>query len=156
MDHALHTWTLSLTQLRRLRFPGFKPPSGGEQSPEMQNDVARTALAALALYAFALQQERGYWLRSRCELLAEGPAKLEILGDVITNPAIGSAADIRKELLDPAIEHAEKIGVRWEKSVIRLTPSEELTKLVELSDARGAEEEGESDDQAASDASLED
>jgi hypothetical protein len=32
-------------------------------------------------------------------------------------------------------------GAGWEKKVVRLTPTEELKKLVELSDVRRAEEE---------------
>jgi CRISPR-associated protein Csb1 len=151
MDHALHTWTLSLTQLRRLRFPGFKAPNG-EPSIEMQNEAARTVLAALALYTLALQQERGYWLRSRCELIREGQVKLEIVGGVPGDIDISNPEVVRKKLLEPAVEHAEQLGVCWKKTVTVLTPSEELKRLVELSDARGAEEEGESDNQAASDA----
>jgi CRISPR-associated protein Csb1 len=158
MDYALHTWTLSLTQLRRLRFPRFKAPKGErstEAQTEAQNEAARTVLAALALYALALQRGRGYWLRSRCELIPEQQASLEILGDASRDFDIGNPDDVRKILLKPAIEWAKELGVCWEKTVIRLTPTAELRKLVELSDALGPMEEDEANNQAASDAGPE-
>lgn len=133
MAYALHTWTLSLTQLRRLRFPGLG--SGGDVS----ND-ARTALAALALYGLALQHERGCWLRSRCELIPEGPVTLELVGSGDGRSfALPSAKDIREKLLQPALNKAT-----WEKKIFRLTPSKQLAELVKRSDAMGASEEAES------------
>ncbi|MCI0419471.1 MAG: type I-U CRISPR-associated RAMP protein Csb1/Cas7u [Acidobacteria bacterium] len=144
MEYALHTWTLSLTQLRRLRFPAQAPKSESEASPEEQpdryNHAVRTVLAALALYALALQNERGYWLRSRCELIPEGELKLELLRSSSSEFSLGSAKDVREKLLEPAIEEAEKLGLIWEKKVVCLTLTEELKKLVELSDVRRVEE----------------
>jgi CRISPR-associated protein Csb1 len=137
MEYALHTWTLSLTQLRRLRFPVEKSTDKTQDC----NAAARTVLAALALYALALQNERGYWLRSRCELIPEGETKLELLGSTSTDFSLGSAQDVRKNLFEPALEEAEKLGLPWEKKVVRLTPTEELKKLVALSDAPRLEEE---------------
>ena len=48
---------------------------------------------------------------------------------------------MRENLFEPALEEAEKLGLTWEKKVVRLTPTEELKKLVERSDARRMEEE---------------
>ena len=145
MEYALHTWTLSLTQLRRLRFPAQASKGESEASPnaklDKRNDAARTVLAALALYALALQNERGYWLRSRCELIPEGELNLELLGGSSPEFTLGSTRDVREKLLEPAIDEAEELGLTWEKKVVRLTPTEELKKLVELRDARRQEEE---------------
>jgi hypothetical protein len=62
-------------------------------------------------------------------------------------------------LLTPAIKQAEELGVCWEKSVIRLTPTEELKKLVELSDALGpskdSDADADADDQVTLDAGAE-
>jgi CRISPR-associated protein Csb1 len=145
VEYALHTWTLSLTQLRRLRFPAQAPKGESEASPEAQpdrrNHAARTVLAALSLYALALQNECGYWLRSRCELIPEGELKLELLGSSSAEFSLGSAKNVREKLLEPAIEEAENLGLTWEKKVVRLTPTEELKKLVELSDSPRSEVE---------------
>ncbi len=139
MAYALHTWTLSLTQLRRLRFP-----VEGKHNND-PNNAARTVLAALALYAFALQQERGWWLRSRCELIPEGSLMLEFVGRSTSSESVtlGSAEDVREKLLNPAIAGAKNYGLEWEARVIRLTPTEKLAKLVRLSDALQVSEEAE-------------
>jgi CRISPR-associated protein Csb1 len=137
MEYALHTWTLSLTQLRRLRFP----VKGSADKAQDRNAAARTVLAALALYALALQNDRGYWLRSRCELIPEGRPMLELLGGTVEECDLPAAAVVREKLLDPAITEAETVGLRWEKKVVCLTPAEELKKLVLLSDARVPAEE---------------
>jgi CRISPR-associated protein Csb1 len=143
MAYALHTWTLSLTQLRRLRFP-----VSGEFN-ENRNNAARTVLAALAIYALALQHAHGCWLRSRCDLVPiaaaeNGAAVLEQIN------ADGTAADFAfpsvqtaKQLLAGALGGAEsgaEAEIGWEKRVIRLTPTEQLRRLVELSDGRQPEE----------------
>jgi len=130
MDHALHTWTLSLTQLRRLRFPI------GDKCTDEGNDCARTAVAALALYALALQQEHGYWLRSRCELVPANGFELEIVGGTHSGPyGLGTAEKVRKELFKPAYDAACNAKLPWENRVIRLTPSPQLAELVRRSDA---------------------
>lgn len=162
LPYALHTWTLSLTQLRRLRFP-----VNGDHN-DARNEAARTVLAALALYALALLRDKGYWLRSRCELIPQAggpgcPAVLELIkADGTTeNFAIPTAKDA-KMLLQEACKKAgeafspnsgETRSTRgeettntetlpnpgWEQRVIRLTPTEKLKKLVEASDRLTAE-----------------
>lgn len=155
MAYALHTWTLSLTQLRRLRFPVKEnaegrtvddTPSerqdntGSGPSKEQRDEAARTVLAALALYALAFQQERGYWLRSRCELVPEGSLLLEQVGGSGGTFFLGTTRHTRT-ILDEAIRSAETLGLTWSKTVIRLTPTEKLQQLVEASDTRGPEAE---------------
>lgn len=136
IDHALHTWTLSVTQLRRLRFP----VDGNHD--EGRNVRVRTVLAALGIYALALQRERGYWLRSRCELVPEIGAELS---QVPTNGGTDSPFDvpnseIARQLLDSALieagitEGTARTGIKWHPRVIRLTPIEQLQRLVDLSD----------------------
>ena len=155
MAYALHTWTLSLTQLRRLRFPpgsSCKDQSvaeGGSAEKDLRNaatpephEAARTVLAALALYALALQQEQGYWLRSRCELAPEGPLVLEQIGGAEGMFSIGTAEQTRK-LLDDAVGEAEKAACGWSKGVTVLTPTEKLRELVQRSDDHDPESDTE-------------
>jgi CRISPR-associated protein Csb1 len=145
MAYALHTWVLSLTQLRRLRFAvdggadahaARRTSTGSRENgtADRRDRAARTVLAALALYALTLQQERGYWLRSRCELVRENPLRLEQVGGAGGIFSLGSAEETR-EILDGAIREAETVGLKWSKRVIVLTPTEELRQLVESSDA---------------------
>ena len=67
------TAVLSLSALRRLRFP-LKP---GAANDEKLKDAGRAVIAALGLYALSAACAEGYWLRSRCELVAAGPVELE-------------------------------------------------------------------------------
>jgi CRISPR-associated protein Csb1 len=167
MDYALHTWTLSFTQLRRLRFPmpstgsgsGASTASAGagdatklNQTPptqEQRDEAARTVLAALALYALALQQERGYWLRSRCELVPSEPLVLHVVGASGGSYSLGRPADVKAKILDPALVQAERLGVRWSKTVTLLEPTEKLKELARRSDARGPESEPEPEEEPA-------
>jgi CRISPR-associated protein Csb1 len=161
MAYALHTWTLSLTQLRRLHFPSGSAPGTAEASaeaaegtnnpaptPEQRDEAARTVLAALALYALALQQEKGWWLRSRCELVPETAPALEAIGGSGGQFSLGSAQHVRG-VLDQAIKEAEGLGLTWSKNVILLLPTEKLLELVRRSDARGPEPEEELADAGA-------
>lgn len=155
MSYALHTWTLSLTQLRRLRFPpdsrckDQSVSEGSSAEKDLRNattpdphEAARTVLAALALYALALQQEQGYWLRSRCELAPEGPLVLERIGGAGEMFSIGTAEQTRK-LLDDAVGEAEKAACGWSSGVTVLKPTEKLRELVQRSDDHDPESETE-------------
>jgi hypothetical protein len=182
MAYALHTWTLSFTQLRRLRFPvtpngtasqGSKDADPNELDDRAadqesrtasegsedadRNQAGRTVLAALALCALALQQERGYWLRSRCELLPTEPIVLEVVGGSGGWFSLGGAKKVR-EIFNEALAEAEKLGLRWEKKVIKLEPTEKLKELVKGSDALGPVSEGEegAPEEEPADASPED
>ena len=135
MAYALHTWTLSLTQLRRLRFPVNGNHDDG------RNIRARTALAALAVYALALQRRLGYWLRSRCDLVVEAGTVLEQLRADGTDSSFDiPSVEAARQLLDLALQAAEVVGedgqagIRWLGHVVRLTPTDQLRRLVELSD----------------------
>jgi CRISPR-associated protein Csb1 len=151
MAYALHAWTLSLTQLRRLRFPTANKDQQKLATQDQRDEAARTVLAALALYALTLQQEKGYWLRSRCELVPNGPVELELVGASERKFALGTAEQMRA-VLDQAIRTADDGGLSWSKVVRRLTPTQKLRELVSASDLRGPELD---DQQEPADAGVE-
>jgi CRISPR-associated protein Csb1 len=182
LAYALHTWTLSLTQLRRLRFPlnGKSYAPAQKTDAQRRDEAARTVLAALALYALALQRERGYWLRSRCELIPQSDKEGEpiVLEQINTDgtsidfgiPNTGSAKELLKQACEEAKEpqkadsgeskhsqaEAESMFLAnpgWEQRVIRLTPTEKLAELVKASDRRRPDQEPE--EQEAADANAE-
>lgn len=149
--HALHIWTLSLTQLRRLRFPPIeKRDQQGPDDNEKRDLKLRTVLGALSVYALTLTQHKGgYWLRSRCELVPEAASQRIILSELhhdgSTTPFALPSVSEAKELLNNALNDA-KVGSRdsWHRKIVRLSPSKKLLKLVELSDnLESTEEEGE-------------
>lgn len=119
-DYIQQSTTISFPALRRLQF------GSPERSP-----FAHTVLAAIALHAAALNVEKGWHLRSRCDLiLDDGVAcEWEILGGSgATREAL--SAETTRSLLTEAITKAKEAGLPWNDQPIRLTPSEALKKLV--------------------------
>lgn len=125
VDHALQTTVLSLTALRRLRFP-----VDGKAGTD---EAARTVLAGLALVAITTGRERGYWLRSRCGLVADGMQKLEIVNADGSSSEldIDSAAAI--SAYTSAIEVATKAGLPWNPKPVPLSPQQKLIDLIKKS-----------------------
>lgn len=138
IEYAEQTTTLSLICLRRLRFP-----VNGASSAD--TDVAaRTVLAALGLAAATLAFESGVGLRSRCLLWPEGPMEWELLERPGATPAKFSlTGDAAIKLLNDAIASAEMVKLPWAKAPILLKPSQELVKLVRLSQLEATKESGE-------------
>jgi CRISPR-associated protein Csb1 len=127
---AIQTTVLSLTQLRKLRFPG----ADGLDSAD--RDIAgRAAIAALGLLAVTLQHEDGYQLRSRCQLVPSEPPRFEVLGrtekerDTFELDPAGAEAALQKTL-----EAARGVGLSWHGGRIELQPRPDLVKLVAYSD----------------------
>lgn len=123
--YGLQTAVLSLTALRRLRFP--------LNERDEADLAARTVLAALGLVAITAARERGYWLRSRCGLVANGLQEFEIVN------ADGSTSEVsldRKTAIDiytSAVNEAKKVGLPWSPAPVRLTPQRKLMDLIKKS-----------------------
>jgi CRISPR-associated protein Csb1 len=137
MAYALHTWVLSLNQLRRLRFPA---KNGKADENADHNDALRTVLAALGLYALSLQVEQGYWLRSRCELVPDNASSLTLDEVGTANQFSIPRSTAARQILTEALNEG-KPYVEWEKNIVRLTPMSKLVELVAASDARRPDED---------------
>lgn len=135
VEYAEQTTTLSLICLRRLRFP-----LDGRVDPEV-DVAARTTLAALGLAAATLAFEAGTDLRSRCLLWPDGPMVWELLDRPGEEPEKYSlTSDGAVELLNGAVETARRVGLPWPEEPLLLRPSQELVKLVRLSQLEAAKE----------------
>jgi CRISPR-associated protein Csb1 len=123
-DYVQQSTTISLPALRQLGFPLSNPE---------RSAAAQTVLAAIALHAAALNVERGWHLRSRCDLtLADGQSiEWEIIGGS-TNPQPITSKETRKLLLD-SIAAAKAAGLPWRDEPLRLKPSKALAELVKKS-----------------------
>jgi CRISPR-associated protein Csb1 len=140
-DHIEHSFVLSFAALRRLRF----------RSAE-RNVAARGLLAALGLMALTEQDERGYALRSRCDLVCDGRAPLELVHqDGSTNP-ISLDRKAAHALYGEAFEAARKAGFELSAKPLRLTPQDKLVAIVrrsqELALSGAGGEEAEAGDEA--------
>jgi CRISPR-associated protein Csb1 len=138
---AAQTTVLSFTQLRKLRFPD----SGGARAAE-RDAAGRAVIAALGLYAVALQQEEGYQLRSRCQLVPVEAPQFELIGRTQAREGEQALFDLDSATafgaLQAAIGAAEGHGLRWQAGRIQLQPRPDLVRLVELSDRTTALAEG--------------
>lgn len=135
VEYAEQTTTLSLICLRRLCFP-----LNGDDSSEV-NVVARTTLAALGLTAATLAFESGIDLRSRCLLWPSGPMVWELLDRPGDEPKQYSlTGEDATQLLKSAVDAARKAGLPWPGEPLVLKPSQELVKLVRLSQLEAARE----------------
>jgi CRISPR-associated protein Csb1 len=121
-DYLEQMFVLSFAALRRLHFG----------SPE-RDSVGRTLLAALGLMALSEQDTQGYALRSRCDLVCEGKAPLELV------QADGRTVDVpldppqARELYREAYSAATDAGFQLRREPLRLEPQEKLVEIVRRS-----------------------
>lgn len=119
-DYAEHRAVITLAGLRRLRF-------GSDE----RNDAGRALIAALGLVALAEQDAGGYALRSRCDLVCEGPAPLELVHADGSTESIDLDHGQAQALYGDAYDHAKSVGFCFES--ISLKPQPKLVKIVQLS-----------------------
>ena len=138
ISKATQTTVLSLSALRRLRFP-----LGGAVDPGHETDItARVALAALGLAAGTLAREDAD-LRSRCQLFANSEPVWELLDRPGKPPRkFDLAPDASIELLNEAIAEAKNASLPW-KGEIELKPSDDLVQLVGQSQTSASSSEAE-------------
>jgi CRISPR-associated protein Csb1 len=130
-DYAEHSAVISFAGLRRLGF-------GGGQ----RDTVGRALLAALGLVAIAEQDGRGYPLRSRCDLVCEGRAPLELVhADGDSEPFEIDRSGTQRLYAD-ACAAARDAGFDLAREPIRLTPQDKLVAIVHRSQQLALEGEG--------------
>jgi len=140
ISKAIQTTVVSLSALRRLRFP-----LNGKKQPDTDVDIAAcTVLAILGLAAATLTRHDAD-LRSRCQLIAQQAPVWELLDKPGETPMRYELnADSAMTLLGQAIEEAKAAGLPWEGE-IELIPHDELVELVrrsqELSSTQGEGED---------------
>lgn len=134
--YAEQTIVLSLTALRRLRFP----KGDGSKNPR-RDSAAQTVLAALGLCAATLAIDNGLDLRSRCLLWPDGPAEWELLKVPGEPPErYRLDADSAVAVLKAAVEAAQATGLKWREQPLTLKASPELVGLVRKSQELAVQE----------------
>jgi CRISPR-associated protein Csb1 len=132
---------LSLPALRRERFPDLVTG----HADLARDQAGRVVLAALAVYALALQVAQGFDLRSRCVLVPSEPPQVEILGPIaIQCQAFPLDAARARDVLQQALSDADTVDLRWETVPVLLQDQAKLQELVRRSQATedGAEAGG--------------
>jgi CRISPR-associated protein Csb1 len=134
ISSAVQTTVLSLPALRRLHFPIH-----GKVSAD-KDDVARTALAALAICAATLSAEQGCDLRSRCQLYPVAPTGWELLDKPGQRPpSFALSRNDAIALLGEAVKAAKEAGLPWMDKELVLQASPQLVELVRRSQELAAE-----------------
>ncbi len=118
--YAEHRAVITLAGLRRLRF-------GSDE----RNDAGRALIAALGLVALAEQDAGGYALRSRCDLVCDGSAPLELVRADGSTESVDLDRDNAQALYQETYARAESAGFRFES--ISLKPQEKLIEIVRRS-----------------------
>ena len=130
--YAEHRAVLTLAGLRRLHFGGGNRDAAG-----------RALLAALALLAIVEQDARGYALRSRCDLVCDDDAPLQLVhADGSTEPFSLDLADARG-MYREAYDDAELAA--FDFSPLMLKPQPKLVEIVQRSRELALEGEGRDD-----------
>lgn len=130
-DYAEQTAVLTLAGLRRLGFGGT------------ERDVAgRTYLAALGLLALKEQDARGFALRSRCDLVCEAAAPLELVAHDGTTSVVDLDRDGARTLFAAAREAAQAAGFSLVSEPLRLAPQEKLVSIVRSSQQLALADQG--------------
>jgi CRISPR-associated protein Csb1 len=137
IDYALQITLISLPTLRRLRFP-----VEGSQNADVPG---RVALTALALCAATLSSEKGYNLRSQCDLLPEDDLLWELIG-VKESKRYSLTSEEAIALLKSAVEEAKAANLPWNSNLVELSPSEDLVEMVLRSRERGDDEQDEEEE----------
>ena len=135
-DHALLTQVLTFAGLRRLRF-------GTDAKRDL---TARTYLAALGLVAMTEADRNGHSFRSRCDLVCDGIAPLELLAFDGSVTSFGVTADEAVALHKAAFDAAVSEGFKLNKKLKDLTPQPKLIKIVKKSQQNALGDEGGGDD----------
>ena len=128
-DYAEHRATITLAGLRRLHFGG-----------DARNAAGRALIAALGLLALAEQDAHGYALRSRCDLVCEGIAPLELVRADGSTASLDLDRSAARALYQEAYTLAETAGFGFKSLTLR--PQDKLVEIVRRSRQLALEGEG--------------
>jgi CRISPR-associated protein Csb1 len=131
-DYAEQTAVITLAGLRRLRFG----------ADDARNTAARAYLAALGLVALTEADRRGYALRSRCDLVCDGAAPLELVAFDGTTTVIDLGIETAAKLYKEAYEAAQKAGFKLDPNPVKLTPQDKLIEIARQSQDKALKDEG--------------
>jgi CRISPR-associated protein Csb1 len=118
-DYVEQTSVVTLAGLRRLRF--------GDQK---RTSAAQALLAALGLVALLEQDARGYALRSRCDLVCDGAAPMELVKFDGSTEALELNLAEARALYGTCVDAARLTGFTFASTPVVLKPQAKLVKIV--------------------------
>ncbi len=136
-DYALQTAVITLAGLRRLRFG----------TDEGRSRAGRAYLAALGLLALTEADAQGYALRSRCDLVCEGEAPIELVAFDGTSKAVALDLVAARALHNDAFAAAQAAGFALDGTPVTLQPQEKLVHIVKASQQKALADEAGPDEE---------
>ena len=127
--YAEHRTVITLAGIRRLRFGGGKKDSAGQ-----------ALLVALGLLAVAEQEAKGYALRSRCDLVCEGAAPLELVKADGSTESVEINREVARKIYEAAYKEAKEAGFKFQS--LSLKPQEKLIEITKQSRELALESKG--------------
>lgn len=121
-DYIEQTSVVTLAGLRRVRFGSRERDSS-----------ARALLATLGLLALLEQDARGYALRSRCDLVCDGVAPLELVKSDGSSDSIDLDLAEARTLYAECVAAVRKAGFGFASAPLVLKPQLKLVKIVQES-----------------------
>ena len=131
-DYAVQTAVITLAGLRRLRF-------GADAGRAL---AAQAYIAALGLYALTALDREGYALRSRCDLVCEGIAPLELVAFDGSTKTVELSLDAATALAEAACDGAVAAGFDLKADPILLKPQDKLISIIQQSRQKALADEG--------------
>jgi CRISPR-associated protein Csb1 len=122
---ARHDLVISVTAIRRLRFPD---PATGELDPA-RDRAGQDAVLAFGIYAISLLLDAGYDLRSGCQLLPTEEPAIEVIGRTLQQVDRTDLSRARA-WFDEAMATAARHGLKWRTEPLELTPSNDLRTVI--------------------------
>jgi len=125
MKHGLYESNFSAGLLRGYKFP----TEDGQRVPE-RDHAARVLLLSLGLLVQTTRLERGFYLRSGCDLVAEDDPKFVFYGrsmkSVLFEGSVSASSALA--LFEQALEKAKEQGFEWGGETISALASENFQK----------------------------
>lgn len=129
-EYAQQTAVITLAGLRRLSF-------GADAA---RNRAARSYLAALGLLALVEADAQGYALRSRCDLVCEGEAPIELVQFDGKTESVTLDLKAARTIYVGAYQAATSAGFNLQAKPIVLKPQAKLVHIVRESQRRALED----------------
>lgn len=129
ITEAVQTSVVSCAAVRRLRFE----TEDGSYS-EARDHAGQASTVSLGLYGLISQMDKGYFLRSRCDLIPVNKIQMEVIGRTLEEiETYELRAGDMLEALNDSLKEAQKHGLKWREEPLIVKGGERLIKMVERS-----------------------
>lgn len=126
---AIQTSVISCAAVRKLRFE-----MEGVSFSDARDHAGQVATVSLGLYGLITQMDKGYFLRSRCDLIPVNKIQLEVIGRTMEETeTYDFEPDDMLNALKESLASAQEHGLKWREEPLIVKGGDRLTRMVERS-----------------------